>query len=151
MCSNLAVVQILFIYTYIREASTQKTRGISPPPARLVYILAAAVPVGASQAGSPLCKNQIKMLRHYMTIFFFLFLSAHLSSSDGFSIHFTFDVGERRRKKERKGLNREMKNRGMCAWGIPVYGRNHHTNRSRDAQLYIQAAEPWIGKLHARE
>jgi hypothetical protein len=24
----------------------------------------------------------------------------------------------------------------MCVRGIPVYGRNHHTNRSRDAQLY---------------
>lgn len=60
MCSNLAVVQILFIYTYIREASTQKTRGISPPPARLVYILAAAVPVGASQAGSPRVKIKSK-------------------------------------------------------------------------------------------
>lgn len=60
VCSNLAAVQILFIYTYIREASTQKTRGISPPPARLVYILAAAVPVGASQAGSPRVKIKSK-------------------------------------------------------------------------------------------
>jgi hypothetical protein len=35
-----------------------------------------------------------------MTRFSFFFLSAHLSPSDGFSIHFTFDVGERRRRKK---------------------------------------------------
>jgi hypothetical protein len=93
----LAAVQILFIYTYKRISLNPKNpRHLPPQP---VWYISSAVPVGASQA-APVYKNQIKMLRHYMTRFSFFFLSAHLSPSDGFSIHFTFDVGERRRRKK---------------------------------------------------